>query len=94
LTKQIKVKGPNLILISRPEPFPPADVLLGNLKWKAWAYSLLCFIPEFKNPGDEMKKTKAKPKKEYKSCAGCGAMVLSDKGKLLDGKFYCAEDCK
>lgn len=42
----------------------------------------------------DMKKAKAKPKKVYKTCAGCGTKVLKSQGMMSGGKFYCCEDCK
>lgn len=41
-----------------------------------------------------MKKAKAKTKKVYKTCAGCGAKVPKGKGIMSRGKVYCCADCK
>jgi formylmethanofuran dehydrogenase subunit E len=40
-----------------------------------------------------MKKVKAKAAKTLKACAECGSKILKSKGKMSNGKFYCA-DCK
>jgi hypothetical protein len=41
-----------------------------------------------------MKKPKAKTKKVYKTCDGCGAQVSPGQGIQADGKFYCDEYCR